>query len=115
MTSRDFCYWLQGWFEINETIGQIRAPRPETLDMIKNHLSLVFIHEIDPSMGNKEHQEKLNDTHKPTLQELGEEHGFEVQDISYEDGIKHGNQPFPGWKLSTLHGWYDPKEGVPRC
>ncbi len=45
MTSRDFAYWLQGLFELAD---------PETLnekqtDLIKRHLALVFIHEIDPS------------------------------------------------------------------
>ncbi|MGD9726487.1 MAG: hypothetical protein AB7L09_02915 [Nitrospira sp.] len=45
MTSRDFCYWLQGLFEL---------ANPPTLDekktrLIKQHLNLVFIHEIDPS------------------------------------------------------------------
>lgn len=59
MTSRDFCYWLQGHFEIAEpkTLGE-----KETL-MIKKHLALVFKHEIDPSMGNEEHQEQLNNIH----------------------------------------------------
>lgn len=46
MTSRDFCYWLQGFYEISNptTIGE------KETDMIKRHLALVFIHEIDPSM-----------------------------------------------------------------
>ncbi len=48
MTSRDFCYWLQGWFEINETIDHRAGATPETLAVIKNHLALVFAHEIDP-------------------------------------------------------------------
>lgn len=59
MTSRDFCYWLQGYFEVQspETIG-----KNET-DLIKKHLALVFKHEIDPSMGGKLHQEDLNKIH----------------------------------------------------
>lgn len=108
MTSVNFAYWLQGFFEIQN---------PETIytkqvDMIKRHLSLVFIHEIDPSMGGQEHQDKLNEVHKPTLEELGEQHGFDVQSGTQN---LHGACPFPGWKLSSIHGWYDPKEGVPRC
>lgn len=37
MTAENFCYWLQGWIEINHptTIG------PDELKEIKNHLSLV--------------------------------------------------------------------------
>jgi len=48
MSSRDFCYWLQGWFELNATIDHRAGASAETLDVIRNHLSLVFIHEIDP-------------------------------------------------------------------
>ena len=46
MTSRDFCYWLQGFFEL--TNPQALSLRETT--MIKQHLALVFKHEIDPSM-----------------------------------------------------------------
>jgi hypothetical protein len=46
MTSRDFCYWLQGHFEIANP--QELSRRETTL--IKQHLALVFKHEIDPSM-----------------------------------------------------------------
>lgn len=46
MTSRDFCYWLQGHFEL--TNPQELSARETTL--IKQHLALVFKHEIDPSM-----------------------------------------------------------------
>lgn len=57
MTSRDFCYWLQGYFEIHH---QHRGTEPLTadqVDMIKKHLSMVFVHEIDPSYG--EHDQNL--------------------------------------------------------
>lgn len=50
MTSRDFCYWLQGWFELNSTIDHREGASKETLAMIERHLALVFKHEIDPSM-----------------------------------------------------------------
>ncbi len=33
--------------------------------MVRRHLALVFKHEIDPSMGDAKHQEKLNETHGP--------------------------------------------------
>jgi len=61
MTSRDFAFWLQGFFEVANpsTIGA------KETDMIKNHLNLVFKHEIDPSMGDEKHQQILNETHKP--------------------------------------------------
>jgi len=59
MTSRDFAYWLQGFFEISGCT-EITA---EQTEQIKKHLNLVFKHEIDPSMGNEEHQKALNKIH----------------------------------------------------
>lgn len=63
MTSRDFVYWLQGFIEIT---------KPETINaeqtkVIQNHLNLVFRHEIDPSMGDKEHQNILNQIHSGNI------------------------------------------------
>jgi len=62
MTSRDFAYWLQGFFEITEPT-EIGTKETE---QIKKHLALVFKHEIDPSMGGPEHQEELNQIHSLT-------------------------------------------------
>ena len=59
MTSRDFCYWLQGYFEIEDP----EEVNSKQLDMIQKHLSLVFKHEIDPSYGDKEHQKELDEIH----------------------------------------------------
>ena len=50
MTSRDFCYWLQGYFEITEELKDGRGIGAGQTDMIRRHLALVFKHEIDPSM-----------------------------------------------------------------
>lgn len=47
MTSRDFCYWLQGYLEVSKD----KSLDAETTEMVKRHLSLVFRHEIDPSFG----------------------------------------------------------------
>lgn len=65
MTSRDFCFWLQGFFEIEQAHGKAELPVLNTsqVEMIKRHLGLVFLHEIDPSMGSKEKQDKLNQIH----------------------------------------------------
>lgn len=61
MTSRDFCYWLQGYFEIS---GQpLEGFGREQVAAIQRHLAMVFVHEIDPSMGPPAHQEKLNEAH----------------------------------------------------
>lgn len=62
MTSRDFAYWLQGFFEITgESLETIQKPQVE---QIKKHLAMVFVHEIDPSHGDAEHQQQLNTIHE---------------------------------------------------
>lgn len=63
MQSRDFCYWLQGYFEIAVTDGQPVNLTPGQVKTIQNHLAMVFKHEIDPSMGGQDHQTTLNDLH----------------------------------------------------
>lgn len=58
MTSRDFAYWLQGFFEISES-STLDARQ---VDLIKRHLNMVFIHEIDPSFPAQE-QSALDKAH----------------------------------------------------
>lgn len=60
MTSRDFCYWLQGAFEITKA----KALSEDQVAVIQAHLNLVFKHEIDPSMGDKKLQDELNKIHE---------------------------------------------------
>lgn len=62
MTSRDFAFWLQGFFEVANPIS---IGSKET-EMIKRHLNLVFKHEIDPAMGDEKHQQVLNEIHTPS-------------------------------------------------
>jgi hypothetical protein len=45
MTSKDFVYWFQGFFELSDT----KTLDEKQVQTIKNHLKLVFLHEIDPS------------------------------------------------------------------
>jgi hypothetical protein len=57
MKSVEFCYWLQGLFEL---------ANPNELDqtqteLVKKHLAMVFKHEIDPSYG--EEVPELNEIH----------------------------------------------------
>ncbi len=56
MTAREFCYWLQGYFELSSS----NALSPEQTKAIKAHLAMVFHHEIDPSYPDGE---KLNELH----------------------------------------------------
>ena len=60
MKSRDYCYWLQGYFEINGNAG--KALTQKQTEMIQRHLHLVFKHEIDPSYPNGD---ELNQIHNP--------------------------------------------------
>lgn len=64
MKSVEFCYWLQGYFEINgkqagRRAGSLSAKQVEN---IKKHLALVFKHEIDASYPD---HEELNAIHNP--------------------------------------------------
>lgn len=60
MTSRDFCYWLQGALEL---CGVTEGFTQEQVWLIQKHLALVFVHEIDPSAGGPEKQAALNEVH----------------------------------------------------
>lgn len=64
MQSRDFCYWLQGYFELHKGTDELTMEQANT---IRNHLNLVFKHEIDPAMGDIAHQSALNATHSPSF------------------------------------------------
>jgi len=68
MTSRYFCYWLQGFFELQEGCQTNVAIglNNKQIGLIKKHLSMVFKHEIDPSYGTKPEQDVLNNIHNNT-------------------------------------------------
>ena len=36
------------------------------VEILKNHLAMVFVHEIDPSFGDQKKQDKLNNLHNPS-------------------------------------------------
>ncbi len=54
MTSRDFCYWLQGFLEINSADSMVKPMTVKQVKEVQKHLSLVFKHEIDPSFKDSE-------------------------------------------------------------
>lgn len=104
MTTRDFCYWLQGALEISDP----KNMDEREINVIKAHLNMVFIPDIDPSMGDETHQTKLDDAHNAVVEP--------VKSDPYIEAIKKfGPCPVVGYKLSILHGWYDPEGGRPRC
>ena len=43
MKPQEFCYWLQGYFELSNESNLNR----NQIEIIKNHLDLVFYHSID--------------------------------------------------------------------
>ena len=56
MEADQFCYWLQGYFELTENDGDLSL---EQIKTIQNHLNLVFVHDLDP----KQVAEKLQQIH----------------------------------------------------
>jgi hypothetical protein len=64
MKATEFCYWLQGYFEI---YGASTTPgnslTDEQVELIQRHLALVFKHDIDPQAGSPQHQQMLNNIH----------------------------------------------------
>ena len=67
MTSRDFCFWLQGFLELRAgALGTAREGLTVAqTECIARHLALVFEHEIDPSAGEPGLQAALNAIHHP--------------------------------------------------
>lgn len=61
MTSREFCYWLQGYFELNSPSAYRVALSADQVELVQKHLSLVFKHEIDPSYPKSEELNKIHD------------------------------------------------------
>jgi hypothetical protein len=58
MLSRDFCYWLQGALELGAATNGLS---PEQVKVVQNHLNLVFVHDIDPSIPGD--PQKLQEVH----------------------------------------------------
>lgn len=83
MTARDFCFWLQGDLELNG----VQEFSKTKVEMIAKHLSLVFTHEIDPSMGDLEHQNALNTIHSPNSS-MDEIASFNNDPVNIKAGIK---------------------------
>ena len=64
MTAVNFCYWLQGYFEVAGIKPNVGCTLTnEQAATIQRHLSLVFAHDIDPKAGGPAEQKKLNDLH----------------------------------------------------
>lgn len=74
MQADQFCYWLQGLFELNDT----KTLNEDQVEKIKNHLKLVFLYDIDPSYSDD-----------PTLQAIFQ-------------NIHDGKKPFEGLTIKPV-------------
>ena len=65
MKAVEFCYWLQGYFELtnNDGDGLPIELNIEQVGMIQRHLALVFKHDIDPNQGPADLQAELQKIH----------------------------------------------------
>lgn len=66
MRARDFVYWLQGWLELEGVKlkpGDEVALTGDQVRVVRNHLALVFKHEIDPEDGDEKAQAEAQDIH----------------------------------------------------
>ena len=81
MYSVDFAYWLQGYFELTEDDQPLTAKQ---VQIIRNHLNLVFKHEIDDLYaGDKEELQNIHD-------------GTHEQSSLLDDPLSPGKWPHPG-------------------
>ena len=68
MTAVQFCYWLQGFFEVRAASGEPGGSlSTKQADVIQRHLNMVFAHDIDPKAGGLEVQKKLSEIHAGTV------------------------------------------------
>ncbi len=63
MKASEFCYWLQGFFEIEKERNPSVDLTKKQADVIQRHLALVFKHDLDPKEGTSEHQAELQSIH----------------------------------------------------
>lgn len=124
MTSRDFVFWAQGFFELTD--AKTLDERQTTL--IKRHLNLVFAHDIDPSMGDAEQQAKLNAIHSGGVNQTtpwgspndelidllhpSSSLHAKMQEIEYAN--EHGPKPTTKHVINGAFGWALPKDLL-RC
>lgn len=67
MTAESFCYWLQGYFELHAAglPDGVRVMTIKQVEAVKRHLAMVFLHDIDPKLGDAKTQAELHKLHTP--------------------------------------------------
>lgn len=71
MKASQFCYWLQGFFEIENERNQNVDLTKKQVDVIQRHLALVFKHELDAEHGDAAHQAELQAIHDGPRPQIG--------------------------------------------
>ncbi len=66
MKARDFMYWFQGFAELHSG-----PPTTAQWEIIKNHLNLVFVHDIDPTMPDPNGELQAAHDGKPPRPQFG--------------------------------------------
>ena len=123
MTPINFCYFLQGFFEIaeNSETKDIQLTQKQ-IDVIRAHLNLVFFHVIDPenlkdkTPEDKAKYQKIHDGAKSgeaiTTEDVKKIYDrmsiYESKDESDKTSI---TRPFDGFPKSPFDG-YDPKKHI---
>jgi hypothetical protein len=59
MKASEFCYWLQGFFELRAASSPVKAIDGNQAAMIERHLAMVFVHDLDP----QQVADKLQEAH----------------------------------------------------
>lgn len=79
MNTQDFCYWLQGYFELSGADGGLSK---EQVEVIKEHLQLVFkkqtVKAVDETVKKVSSLPKLSEDDQKRVQDLIREYEREV-------------------------------------
>ena len=67
MKAIEFCYWLQGYFELDRVSAKPLTAKQ--VELIQRHLALVFKHDIDPQAGSPAYQQHMKLTFSAKMSE----------------------------------------------
>jgi hypothetical protein len=104
MKAEQFVFWLQGLLEI----GKPETLNKEQVEIIKNHLNLVFKHEIDPSLNegkSKEEVKELQDVHDGKKKKLSDFSPPPKKDKDVVDWLKDKFKPSHIKPCKSNGGW----------
>ena len=112
MTPVNFCYFLQGFFEISEVQNEEISLTPEQVKMIRAHLNLVFFHAIDPeTLKDKSEVQKLK------YQKIhdGAESGDKITEKDFDELIKKSAPAISKYRDEPKSFFYDDSRITYNC